>query len=378
MHTGQDPRHVLIVRMSHLGDVVHALPVYHALCRRFPRARLGWVVQPEFAELVRGLPGGPQVFEFGRREGLRAWARLRRELRLFAPDLTVDCQGNLKSALATWLSRAPRRAGLDALDWREPLGARALTESAPPVRNGAPAHAGPHAVERMLALARHLAGAAAEPARFDAGLDPRERARGRELLERYLPGGRGVVLQLGDARDLRSWPLARHAELARALERAREPHVVLSGPGEQAEGRALERELGSGPLRRHWVGQRGLRELAAFFAAAAEGGATFVGADSGPMHMAWAAGLPVVSLAGPQSHRRTGPWAPPERAGSPHRVVRSARELACAPCLARRCSHAEGPVCMASIDAASVVRAVLARPSGGPLEPAPASAVAAP
>jgi ADP-heptose:LPS heptosyltransferase len=83
----------------------------------------------------------------------------------------------------------------------------------------------------------------------------------------------------------------------------------------------------------------------------------FVGCDSGPMHVAWASGMPVVLLAGPQDELRTGPW-PPGRNGSPsHRVVRATPSPPCAPCLARVCHHPEGPVCMTRIDAADIVRA---------------------
>ena len=48
---------VVLVRLSHLGDVVHALPVHHALRRALPAARLAWAVQPEFAGLLAFVPG---------------------------------------------------------------------------------------------------------------------------------------------------------------------------------------------------------------------------------------------------------------------------------------------------------------------------------
>ncbi|MBM3978502.1 MAG: glycosyltransferase family 9 protein, partial [Planctomycetes bacterium] len=145
------PRAVLLVRLSHLGDVVHALPVFHALRARYPEARLGWAIQPEFADLLRGLPGLDQILRFDRRGGPRAWLALARELRAFGAELCVDAQGNLKSAAVTRLSRAARRVGLARQDWREPLGHRVLHASAPP--SGAA-----HALDRMLGLAQWLAG----------------------------------------------------------------------------------------------------------------------------------------------------------------------------------------------------------------------------
>src|SRR5687767_3923209 len=72
----KDPARILLVRMSHLGDVVCALPLYHALRGAFPEARIGWVVQPEFEGLVAGLSGLQCTFRFERAGGARAWVRL--------------------------------------------------------------------------------------------------------------------------------------------------------------------------------------------------------------------------------------------------------------------------------------------------------------
>ena len=350
-----DPQRIVLVRLSHLGDVVHALPVYQALRNRFESARIAWVVQPEFADLVRPLPGLERAIEFGRRDGARAWWRLRGELRAFAPELAVDAQGNIKSAVATWLTRARRRVGLHPSDWREPIGARVLTETAAPVPNVVQRpDATPHAMDRMLALARYFDAEGA--ARHDPELTPTELEQGRAAVQRWLVGPAPVVLALGDPADPRSWPLEHHAQLARELCAEGRGVVLLSGPSEREHGTRLARELGDTGSLRHWVGQRGLRELAAFFTAAADHGAHYIGADSGPMHLAAACGLPVIALAGPQSHWRTGPWPPPPLGlqaadqASPHRVLRSTRELECAPCLARQCRHPEGPICMTTLD----------------------------
>ena len=81
---------ILLIRLSHLGDVVHALPVYHALRAAHPRAELAWLVQGEFAGLLAGLPGLAAVLAFERRGGARAWLELRAALAAFAPELVVD------------------------------------------------------------------------------------------------------------------------------------------------------------------------------------------------------------------------------------------------------------------------------------------------
>jgi ADP-heptose:LPS heptosyltransferase len=220
----------------------------------------------------------------------------------------------------------------------------------------------------MLALARHLAGEAS--VRTDPGLTPRDLERGRRLLAEHAPPDAGsglVLLHLARAGDVRSWPLERFEALARALAANGRGVLALSGPEEQLEGAELARRLPAGGQVAHWVGQRGLRELAALLTAAGLVGARLVGCDSGPLHLAVACGLPVVALAGPQDERRTGPWPVPARSsggeppasGSPHRVVRSPAPPHCAPCLARSCSHPQGPVCMRAIEPDAVLAALV-------------------
>ncbi len=179
-----------------------------------------------------------------------------------------------------------------------------------------------------------------------------ELARGRELWRAHCGSPRAVILQLSNTRDVRSWPLERCVEFARACARDRTAVLALSGPGEADEGRAFERLTAGEPLVRHWIEQRGLRELASFLTAAAADRARFVGADTGPTHLAAACGMRVTVLCGPQSHARTGPWPvaklAPERAER-HAAVRAASQPECAPCFARRCRHLRGPVCMSEL-----------------------------
>lgn len=350
----RNPDRILLIRLSHLGDVVHALGVFHALHAAYPRAEIGWAIQTEFAGLLEGLPGLARVLPFDRRGGLGAWRRLRRELVGFRPDWTVDAQANTKSGAVAWLSRAPRRIAPARADWREPWAAWTANVHAPALR--APAR---HAVQRMEALVAELVPGFEQPLRLDVGLSPVEVEGGeRELLQRLAHDELApVLLHLSAPADVRGWPAARWSELARALASAGRAVLVISGPAEAALGRVLERELAGEARIAHWTGQHGLRQLAAVFAAAAHHAFELVACDSGPMHLAAAHGLSVIALEGPQDGARTGPWP----LANLHAVVRSAHPPECAPCLARRCRHAEGPVCMSGIGAGDVL-AALARP----------------
>lgn len=110
---------VLIVKLSSLGDVVHAMPVVQDIRRAHPGALIDWVVEPGFAPLVRRLDGITEVIECPLRRWRQAWwtvgvrrefgafkARLRRE----SYDAILDLQGLTKSAVVARLARGTRYA----------------------------------------------------------------------------------------------------------------------------------------------------------------------------------------------------------------------------------------------------------------------------
>jgi heptosyltransferase-1 len=345
------PKRILLVRLSHLGDVIHALPVYHALRDAFPRARIAWAVQPEFSELVWGLPGIDRVLKFNRHAGLTGWWQLVRELREYGADWTIDAQGNMKSAAVTLLSAARRRSGMHAQDWSEALGAWVLNDPAERYSRDT----GRHAIDRSLHLAAHVAGTTQQVESAKASrwlpLSEKETTRGRERYAELFDTKRHspIILQVAMPSDVRSWPLHRQLEFLRLTSAAGTQVLALSGPVEEEIGIRVQRDLANSALVKHWVGQRGLRELAGFFHACAEKGAPFVGCDSGPLHLAAACGMQVTCLSGPQDALRTGPWPAPGE-NSMQQIVRAPIQLACAPCMSRTCERAEGTLCMEHIN----------------------------
>jgi len=334
------PRRILIVRLSHLGDVVHALPVYHALRSAHPDAQLGWAIQPEFADLVRDLPGLERVFCFGRNDGMAAWLRLRCALAEWHADWAIDAQGNIKSAAVTWMSRAARRTGLARSEWTESWGAHVLTDAAPPSGET-------HALARMLHLAHYLGGTE----RFDLSLSEPERAQGAALYAEHMPAGDGpgYVLHLAKEHDIRSWPWESYCDLAQRLASAGGRVLIIGGPAEVGLAERVLARVGKRERIAVWIGRVGLRSLGACLECAAQDGVRMIACDSGPAHVAAASGMSVTLLAGPQAPERTGPWPAVERAESPHSAVQATLDLDCRPCLARRCTHADGPVCMTAL-----------------------------
>src|SRR5689334_16221771 len=147
------PRDVLIVKPSSMGDVLQTLPAVHALKRAYPEAKLRWLVNTEWSPLLTGNPDLEEIILFPRGQfrgasGLIRGAGWAYALGRMRPDLALDFQGLLRSAL---LSRAARpRRVLGLADARE--GARWFYDRT------ARTSVTQHSVERYLSLAA-LAGA---------------------------------------------------------------------------------------------------------------------------------------------------------------------------------------------------------------------------
>ena len=148
------PRSILVIKPSSLGDIVHTLPAVASVKRHWPQARVSWLVNPEWAPLLRENPYVHDVIEFPRKQlgGLFGWLRFpgwMRALRERAqPDLVLDFQGLFRSAYIA------RRAGGESWgtsDSRE--GASFLHHRVVPVP---PRSAPVHAITRYLALATAL------------------------------------------------------------------------------------------------------------------------------------------------------------------------------------------------------------------------------
>src|SRR3954468_13765530 len=112
-----DVTSILIIKPSSLGDVVHTLPAVAAIRDAYPAAEITWVINPEWASLLRGNQDVNHVHLFPRRDfqGLGAstsllpWLKQTKKLR---PDLALDFQGLLRSALIARVSGARQIFGM--------------------------------------------------------------------------------------------------------------------------------------------------------------------------------------------------------------------------------------------------------------------------
>ena len=356
---------ILLVRLRLIGDVVFTTPIVHALKRRFPAARLTYLVEPAAAPVIAANPDIDHVLVVPRTRGWRRVLddlRLARRLRRERFDMAIDLHGGPRSGWLTWATRAPLRVGYDvpARAW---LYTRVVHR--PRVLRAR------HSVENQWDLV------AALDAGFGASPDPSaDRVRmpvepgARTAIDRRLlaagvpPEGRLIVLHVSAGNPFRRWPERAFADLAAALATAGPERWVLltSGPSDHdAAARVLQdaRTRAGGPGSRILDAEGlTLAELRALMDRAS----LFVGGDSGPLHVAATSDVPVVGLYGPTLKERSAPWRP--RALTT--VSIDAGELPCRPCEQRVCVPGDFR-CLTGIAAATVLRAAEAalRPSTG-------------
>jgi ADP-heptose:LPS heptosyltransferase len=317
---------ILVIRLGAVGDVVRTLPAASALRAAYPEAKLAWLVEPASASVLAGQPWLDEVIVFPRTAlggALRAgragelWreaAGFLRRLRAERFDLVVDFHAILKSGVLARLSGAKRR----------------VSYARPFAREGA--------------------------AWFDAQLPPRPLAVPESALARVASalgsGPAPVVIHPGtsDATPYKRWTAAGYGAVARALAADGVPCLVTSGPA------ASDREVAEAVLREAAGAARPapptptLLDLAALFAHAR----LYLGADSGPMHVAALVGTPVVQLVGPTDPVENAPYP-----GTPSRTLRV--QIACNPCK-RGCAAA---TCMRAIPMRAVLAAVRELLAGG-------------
>lgn len=308
-----DYKNILLIKPSSLGDVVHTLPVLNLLRRRFPAARISWLLSRACAGLLDGHPQLDEILLFERKKLGKWWKNpsalweLDQNLRSRDFDLVVDLQGLFRSGWMAFRTGAKTRIGFASarelawLFYTDKVRLQTLEQ---------------HAVDRYLAVADAL-GCGKTPVEFHFHTTRED----EEAVDRLMPGGHDyAVLMPGANWETKRWPAANYAVLSRELEKLGLRTVVAGGADVVAAAGLIGPTVDASD-------KTTLRQLVALLSRAR----VVIANDSGPMHIAAALGVPLVVLFGPTNPVRTGPY------GRLDCVVR--HEVDCWPCYSRKCSH---------------------------------------
>ena len=307
----RNPRSILVVMMSAVGDAVQVLPVVNALKRALPTCRISWLIQPGAYALVREHPEVDDfiLFHRGERgrgatslargaEALRTTAAALRESARNQPggafDLLLDLQVYFKAGVLTHLAPAQMKLGFD---WRRTRDLNWLftTHRIPPLPHGFA-----HTQDQYLEFVRYL-GVNPEPVRYGLTLTGDEVEAQRTFFRILGPTCAMVVASSSPTKD---WTPEGYARVAEGVtnELGLQP-ILVGGDSPREKTMALRiKELSQSPII-DALGD-GLRRLLWLLA----GSRVVVSPDSGPLHMARAMEVPVVGLYGTTNPKRSGPY----------------------------------------------------------------------
>lgn len=295
-----EPRKILLIRPSALGDVARSVPVLVSLKRRYPRAEVDWLVQDTFVDAVAAHPDLHEAVPFARRRygGALGWAAALGwidTLRKRGYDLVVDCQGLLRSAVFTFATRAPERIGY--ANAREG-GAFAYNR-----KFSVPQEL--HAVERMLSLVEQ---AGIEPVR-DMRLYVPEQAQAlweEAASVRGLAAGRYLVIAPTSRWPGKAWPAERFVALCEhLLSRGWERVVLVGAKQERPQCQPILDLAQRRP--EHVIDMVGTTTVGGLLATIANSGGV-VANDSAALHIAVGFERPLVALFGPTDPQLVGPY----------------------------------------------------------------------
>ena len=348
---------VLLLRPDHLGDVLLLGPALQRFRRIVPDARVTLLVGPWSGDVAAHLPGIDEIV----RIPFPGFDRSARH----APAASYRLLG-------TWARALRRRAPIAAVILRDDhwWGAWLAKHAGIPIRVGADlpvvrdflthpvALTRPHVVEHNVALldatARALGGeplarpptAVTDPLIWKTDADAT--AGANDLLAELGVAERFITIHPGAGAVVKRWPAARWAAVASRLSTATNTPVVFTGSADEAPLIAGIQSAMTTPSV-SLAGQTPIALLAEVYRRAA----VVLGPDSGPLHLAVAAGAPTVRLYGPSDPARFGPWGIERRNRAIHAGFHCRR---CGDLSAKR---PEGAGCMLAICEETVLEAAV-------------------
>lgn len=331
---------ILIVKLSAIGDVIHALPVAQSLKQQFPAAKITWVVERPAYDLLTNNRYIDELVVFDKTKcktlgGLwKHGQALARQLREKKIDLALDLQGLFKSAAIVYLSGAATRLGYCNMRELSQFVSRPVL---------GPHQAG-HVVDRYLDVIRALGCEVNQPVRFPIQITDEEvmSAEAIAVHAGLRQGNRYVVLAPGTNWPTKCWPVKHFAKLVDRLYQDQIISVLVGSNGDKRLSEDISQLASIPPV--DLTGKTSLKQLAHIIRQAD----CFVGGDTGPMHLAVAVDIPVIALFGPTDPLRNGPY------GVKNKVLLADRN--CLGCWKRHCPYDE--VCLEVIEPEQVYQAV--------------------
>jgi len=321
---------IAIIRLSALGDIIHAFPVANILRRQYPASRISWIVDARYQQILEGyrdineiIPINAQGWRKGTKKARPLFSDIKNLLSTLPEhqfSLSLDLQGLIKSGVFSFMTRAEKKVGFVRAHCREPLNAFFNNTHV------APREEDTHIIDKNLRFLEEL-GINTEDWEWQIPVKQHHEERTKNFLAQLRTGTSALLVGInpGAGWETKRWGGKRYALLAdRLIEQLRATIIWTWGPGEKALVEQIQQQM---KARSYLAPPTRVLELAALIRQLD----LFVAGDTGPLHLAVALGIPTVSIFGPTDPKRNGPYGPG------HRVLYN--ELDCSGCHKRSCNN---------------------------------------
>ncbi|MBU1713262.1 MAG: lipopolysaccharide heptosyltransferase II [Proteobacteria bacterium] len=341
-------KNILIIKLSSIGDVVHALPFLEVLKKSCPDSRIDWLVEEEASQVISGHPAITRIIISGRKRWQKnilnpfkflkissEAIRFYKELRLSSYDIVIDLQGLFRSGFLTALSRGKRKIGMSG--GRE--GASLFLKEAPVAVDY-----DQHAIDRYLKVAGHL-GCDTGVRKGEIPVSEEDKKLADGIFASFSGGETIIAVNPMAKWKTKLWKPDKFSQLAERLQKEINCRIIFTG---SVQDRPIIEDIikqtgGKQDQIINLAGSTTLKELAYLYS----GCSVLICTDTGPMHIAAAMNCRVVALFGPTAPLRTGPY------GNGHKIIRSG--IDCSPCFKKECGNIK---CMDDITVTAVFDAV--------------------
>ncbi len=315
---------ILFIRLRLLGDIIFTIPSIEIFKKYYPDTNIYYVVEEESREIAELIPGIHQLIVIPRKMSFIKMWKFRQNIRSLGIDTVVDFHSGPKAAQLTRLTGAKLRIG-----YKTPNRNWAYNRLTP--RKFGNSYT--HSVYNQAKLLEHLdipIDSETIPQYPDIPIDE-SRIRDSVKLKKKKKDKKKAVIHVGAGKASRDWGIENFASLVQKLKENKNKNetdwsifIVGKNDKEKKKGEYLEKHFQIHNL----TGKISLLELLYLISRST----VYVGADSGPLHLASLTSTPLVGLYGPNIPEVSGPWR--EKNVS---IIR--KYLPCQPCSQRKCIY---------------------------------------
>lgn len=287
----QAPKALCIIRLSAIGDCMHAVAMVQAIQRQWPQTKLTWIIGKTEAGLLNDLPG-VEIIPFDKAAGVKAYFAIWKQLRSHRFDALLHLQTAFRAGLLALCVTADRILGYD--HQRAGDGQFIFTN------HKVPSPQSPHVLDGFMAFAAELGVQDLKPIwHIPLPEDANEWAKQKIHSEKPV-----LIIAPSSSKSYKNWTVEGYSAIADHAATNGFQVILCGGPGAQEEKFSKEIFVRCHHKPENLVGQTTLKQLMALIRSAG----IVLAPDTGPAHMATAVGVPVIGLYAHHNPERTGPY----------------------------------------------------------------------